>query len=845
MTYTEQCSEDRAAEARSTTVAGPSANARPAAKARLSTPTVPARIEIASGGNANAIPFSRRPAPENIYRLRAVHYFQDDWPYTFWDNLDLRTVDQELAEIRGHGFNTIIVFLAWGKFQTHLDPPTYDEQSFAKLDALIEAARRQGLWVIARVGTPEHVPADLPGGDSYKIPGLMFDPDKIGIGAINALIDETTRRLAKHENVYGVFRSWEDMCEYIHLIKQSEPQRRAAADRQSQFQAYLKARGPLERWNSSWGTDYRSFEEIPVPGLRTTALLDYIEFIKHYISVEILSNMRVADGVLLGYEIRVDSEPAVRDGQPAWCGYLDAPLPETVDFIAAYYNPFWATSNNGGFITPEQAVTNCEHMVGLLQTFQPGRPIFFDQLNLADDTPSFTRVNSKLRYPHDEARAAELIVPMLFQRTVGYSLWTYKDYAGDVVLDGTFRAESSPWRKSGPTEPVDDVLGRPGIRLGASARLVQDLKSHFNPGNVGGTVYRFDVRAGVENAGAGPQILRVTVRDDSGNEASRRLEIRPGEPALYEVAMPELIFTAQASLTIEAEASNTAPIVLTRPRIWNHVMATGLIDRLGFPYRSRCEVYGRLNREWERYEDGKAVPARAETVLVGRNARQTFGIDHDGWASSTSILPLYLPFGQGSIFLEIYLPEEDTIVDQTLHARWEGADPDRQLTFTLQPGHQRLEIPQPGSISGRSEPGDRVLFLRADSVFRVPGDDRDLSFLLVRCGTDFERLELGEPTLGRRVHSIEGIASNRVLVSGHWIGEGVVRVTFNVRGHRSVIREIDSDSGPWQVALPLWLEDLHGRPELYLDVEPLSGSGTIVVEAIEAESERTPNLIYQ
>ena len=47
------------------------------------------------------------------------------------------------------------------------------------------------------------------------------------------------------------------------------------------------------------------------------------------------------------------------------------------------------------------------------------------------------------------ARAAELILPLLFQRSLGYSLWTHQDYVANVVADGSFLSMAGAWKTSG------------------------------------------------------------------------------------------------------------------------------------------------------------------------------------------------------------------------------------------------------------------------------------------------------------------------------------------------------------------------------------------------------------
>jgi len=141
----------------------------------------------------------------------------DSQNVAFWDSLRAEQLDADFREIRSYGFNTIVLFLGWGTFQARMSPPLYDEANFKKLELVIEAARRNDLWVVLRVGTPEAVPSDLPGSGPYQIPDLMFEPKQID--ALADLFVTVSKRVARYDNVFGLFDSWEDFSQYLTLIR--------------------------------------------------------------------------------------------------------------------------------------------------------------------------------------------------------------------------------------------------------------------------------------------------------------------------------------------------------------------------------------------------------------------------------------------------------------------------------------------------------------------------------------------------------------------------------------------------------------------------------------------------
>ena len=795
------------------------------------------------GGPRSVDPFAgRRPALDNLYRLRGVHYFQRGWPYTFWDTVRLSRLDDDFRLIRSHGFNTIVLMMSWGKFQTRMDPLTYDDAMFAKLDAIMTKAREQGLWVIIRVGTPEYVPVDLPHSGSYKIPDLMFEPRQLD--ALAGLVLETSRRLQPHANLYGLFHSWEDFSQYLQILPLDEQARLAFENRSQRFRRYLRDRGSLAEWNARWQTTYQSFDEIPVPTYRSSALRAYIDFISDYIVAENLSRMKPTSGVSLGYEARLDRESVLIDGRPGWYGYERTfRLPSQYSFLAGYYNPYWGAANDGGFITPEEATRNFSVLLDTVQS-HADLPIFFDQLNLADDTPAFTRTNTKRRYPHDEARAAELILPLLFQRSLGYSLWTYQDYVGNVVADGSFLSTTGAWKSSGALAYDLDAAGDKRLRVAPGQRLEQRVFTYFNPGRGTGVPYRFDLEAAVPVGTV--QTLRVRVVSDTGREAMREIPIEGAQFRRYQVILNDLGNEEPATVVVEAGDSNTSALQIDDVRVWNHEMATGLADADGLLRRSRAQTYQRLNLEWEAIEAGAALPARERTLQTCSDPFTCPGVHGDRWVGPRAMIPVYVPFAAGTVDFTYVLPEGAAHASPPqLHLRWvdsPSVEPD--VIVTLQPGQHTVAMPVQGSSAARGNPGragDRVLVARTTGSFRIGRDVRDLSFQFVSLGNDPPALTLGRPLAGRYRATIDVPDANRVVLRGRMTGQGACVLSTSTRGLPP--RPITIQPGErWQALAPVWRERLQGKPELFLDAPPACG---LTIDAIEPESERTPNTVYR
>jgi hypothetical protein len=546
--------------------------------------------------------------------------------------------------------------------------------------------------------------------------------------------------------------------------------------------------------------------------------------------------------VALGYEARLDREPVIVDGRTDWYGYERTfRLPGQYSFLAGYYNPYWGAANDGGFITPEQALRNFSVLLDAIHA-QADVPIFFDQLNLADDTPAFTRTNTKLRYPHDESRAAELILPLLFQRSLGYSLWTFQDYVGNVVSDGSFL--SGAWKTTGALAHDVDAAGEKRLRVAPGQRLEQRVFTAFNPGRGTGVPYRFDLEAAVPTGT--PQALRVKVVTETGREVVREISIEARELRRYQVVLNDLGDEKPSLVVIEGSAANTAAFQIDDVRLWNHEMATGLADADGLLRRSRAQTYQRLNRDWEAIETGAALPAREHARQTCAEPGTCSGVYGDRWAGPRAMIPVYVPFAVGTVDFTYVLPDgAGHASPPQLHLRWldsPAAEPD--LIVTLQPGQHTVPVPVQRSPPAGGNParaGDRVLIARTTSSSRTGKDLRDLSFQFVSLGADPPALPLGQSLSGRYRVSIAAPDANRVVLRGRMPGTQSCVLWTSTRGLAPVAVTLRPGEG-WQTRAPVWQERLQGKPELFIDAP---AACNLIIDAIEPESERTPNSVYR
>jgi len=771
-----------------------------------------------------------KPTLGNRKRLKGVTYFQNEWPYTFWDNLNLSQLDSDFKQIRSHGFNTIIVFVSWGSFQPTIYPITYNERNFAKLTSLVQAARANGLWVVFRVATPEHCPSDLRRGQgAYRVVDTLYDQTQIR--AIGQLYAELSRRLSSYPNVFGLFNSWEDFSGYFGFLDGPEKDRLEFEKRHGLFQKYLKAHDNINHWNTLWGTHYKTFDEIPLPGIKTRALFDYLNFVTEQINTHVLATIsanHISQSV--GYELRIDQDPVALDGKPFSYSYLDKlALPKEMTFVAAYYNPSWGAPP-GKIVAPEFTERAFPRLMHNVLSAVGTKPIFFDQLNIADDTPAFIN-NPKLAYPDGEIASVNKLVPMIFRQTIGYSLWTYKDYKGNIVQDGAFNGDHSPWQ---PKPRIASAHHLNYAELNPSSSLEQTIYNYFNPGGRTKATWRCNLT--IENPANNSASLDVGVKTQTGASVHRVISLSPRQRKELELTLPELIDSSPSMISLRASASNSAPIRVFYVSLWNHLMATGVVDRFGIERASRAKGYKRVNEEWLPIEEGKAVPNDYPISLDRTKLDQYCTFDSGGWVSRAVEIPVYLPFSVGSIPLEFEgAKRSPTAPAPILKAQWLNSVSSAESAFKIQRGQNHIQIPCSGALTG-----DNMLLLR---TVRSPKENSSPTILVLRLGQSLPHVGLGRPFSGAVEFPIDG-HTNRLTVKGKTSGSGSMTLWFSIGGHVPVKKEISHCPAEWQVSLPVDFDFLNQKPFLYL-YAGTSGSSLCEITSIDGESQRGPNDVFK
>ena len=234
--------------------------------------------------------------------IRAATYTSDAWVANFW-NTESDHMEEELAQIAADGFNTIILVIPWREFQPSVMPLTYNPYAFEKLDQVMEAAQKQGLSVMFRLGYTWDYYEDE--GSVYRFRELLrSDAVRNGWLAYAGRIYETGSR---YSNFCGGFMTWEDFWNYAEdagNFGRRDNSRKEA--KQIGFQDYLKERYTLSELNEIFqpAVAFSSYEEVYIPGRSDHAYRLFYEFYDAYLSELLADTQKCFPGFSM--EVRLD-----------------------------------------------------------------------------------------------------------------------------------------------------------------------------------------------------------------------------------------------------------------------------------------------------------------------------------------------------------------------------------------------------------------------------------------------------------------------------------------------------------------------------------------------------------
>lgn len=520
--------------------------------------------------------------PEN-FRVKGTYYQQPRAAINnFWNSVDIEQCQQDFAQLRADGFNTIILTVPWGVFQPTIHPIHYNERAFADLERLLALAETYGLKVALRVGTHDHIPRDASGGNWIEATVLSDDREW---AAYRELFREVAARTRAHRNLLFIFWTFEDAGYTPDLWLHQYPQNVAA------FREWLRRR-PLWFWNLLWREKNASYDAVEPPNqnqepLKPMKLRAFLEFSDHLVA------RRLPDACLAAKEgnpaIVVSFQPRA---EVNWRhDYREQfELPSCYTFVTTWFSPYqsYLFGDTSQELDGARTASYLPRYIERTRRLARDLPVFVDQLNFQHFGGH--AAEGALRTETEQQKFVSAAVPVLLRDSLGYALWNYHDYYMNVVENGLFHMGLDAWETAGGRALVewksDGPRGEPRVELRARGVLRQKVTS-----TAGNKEYKLSF---VARSAAPRARLRVQVRFlPAGQLFEANIEAKPS------LEQFELKFTTPAdsnALEVSFAVERGQPTVsLQEVILYPWIDTGGLYDVKGNPRLALRDLFCKLN----------------------------------------------------------------------------------------------------------------------------------------------------------------------------------------------------------------------------------------------------------
>lgn len=409
---------------------------------------------------------------EENYFVKAAWYFGREWPLNFW-NSEWEHLDEDLQTIKEDGFNTVMLAVPWGEFQTGIEPIQYNEKAWERLRYIIERCDEFELNVVLRIGYYWDFDAD----DQYPLlqryEGLLRGEEKFMTAWLD-YVGKFQSLNTEYSNLSGSLICWEDFWavyhEYSSAGKEQEERKRLAQE--SGFIQYLKDTFSLDEVSQYYQEeDLTRYEDAVMPQDGDYAMELFNRFFDDILIHKILLPSQEIYPKL-GMEVRTDADVVYgADGEAEWYFHTETYPAGNAPYATSIYGIPMGFENNGEKVSAEEAIEKFDYMIETIQEAADGKPLFIDQFIFVDNTPGFEN-NAQVREDELDDFLMES-ADILVEETCGYALWTYRDYKMNDLYNSQFELDLKGWRTAGDCR-IEEVDGNKKVKIEKGGSISQE-----------------------------------------------------------------------------------------------------------------------------------------------------------------------------------------------------------------------------------------------------------------------------------------------------------------------------------------------------------------------------------
>lgn len=540
----------------------------------VKTPSLPANSE-------NQAPQTSPTASEPGF-IKAVHYFSSSWPISFWEDFENSQVERDLEQIKADGFNTVILVVPWMGFETGFETGQPEPSSlYQRLSWLITKVDQAGLDYGIRVSFPH-----------------SFDP---AVGTVNnalcteifvnnsvrdnwhRYLERISAEVDKHRDSFKfAFFSWEDFfCPYV-LIPGLDGNLRMDIARRSGYQTWLEQHYPKALVERSYGQPFDTMKSVPVPERESPAFWLFLRFVDHFLIEHLIIPGR---NILpeLAMEVRVDKD-LIHDGEDSFWAEHDLALTDK-QIRGSYWGAYNGARNEGESLSAREALRNFEYMLNEVSDNGNNINHIVEQFNFVDNTPAYAGHHARIE-PAEIPAFLEGSAKLLKQKSRGYGLWAYRDYADSSIYNASFELGLRGWDVTGTAEVITNMDGDKALRLQPGAEISQTFAPYER--FIGLTPSKEITFCAHVAQLAKPAHLSLALNYSEIG----RLELN--EPGKACTVMDSQAFK---QLQIRFSITSDTQVQLDDLRLFSYVHELGVYDEDGDPGVLR-DLIVRLNNEW-------------------------------------------------------------------------------------------------------------------------------------------------------------------------------------------------------------------------------------------------------
>ncbi len=375
--------------------------------------------------------------------VKSATYFADEWPINFW-NSEMDSLDADMEQIKNDGFNSIILVIPWREFQPAIEPVTYNEAAFSKLDEVMKAAGQADLDVYTRIGYTWDFYEDAE--DSIVDHFCQLLGNAKTQEAWYDYVRQMFSTLCKYSNFKGGFITWEDFWNTLGICDEVSEEARKEKAAFVGYQEYVKNNYSLDDYNNKYGTSYASYDDIPVPMRTEPAMEVMYQFYDAFLNSLLAKSQKYFPD--LSMEVRMDWDVVYNtDGSTGYYTHTSTYACENAGYTATMYGIPMGFENKGEKVSYTEAMEKTEYILQELKKQNEQKPVYIEQFIFADNTPDFKN-NAQIK-ENEMNLYLENVAEILLDNSEGYGIWTYRNYRGNMIYNSQFALDGEGWETSG------------------------------------------------------------------------------------------------------------------------------------------------------------------------------------------------------------------------------------------------------------------------------------------------------------------------------------------------------------------------------------------------------------